>query len=56
MLIITPESWFIKGTCQEFEISEHLLRKLHCEKGLFAKPDVKKGQQIPQNVKDKVYT
>ena len=28
-------------------------KKLWCEKGLLAKPDAKKGQQIPQNVKDK---
>ena len=54
---ITPESWSIRKTCQEFEVSEHLVRKarkLQCEKGLLAKPDAKKGQQIPQNVKDEV--
>ena len=46
----------IRKTCQEFEAYEHLLRKarkLWREKGLLAKPDAEKGQQIPQNVKDK---
>ena len=27
---------------------------MRCEKGILAKPDAKKGQQIPQNVKDKI--
>ena len=57
ILTITPESWSIRRTCQEFEVSEHLVRKarkLWCEKGILAKPDAKKGQQIPQNVKGKV--
>ena len=57
ILTITPEGWSIRRTCQEFEVSEHLVRKarkLQCEKGILAKPDAKKGHQIPQNVKDKV--
>ena len=57
ILAITPEIWSIRKTCQEFEVSEHLFRKdrkLSCEKGILAKPDAKKGQQIRQNVKDKV--
>ena len=53
---ITPESWLIKRTCQEFEVSEHLVRKarkLRYEKGLLAKPDAKNEQQIPQNITEK---
>ena len=56
ILTITPESWSIRKTCQEFEVSKHLVRqgrKLCCKKRLLAKPDNKKGQQIPQIVKDK---
>ena len=57
ILTITPESWSIRRTGQEFKVSEHLVRKarkLRCEKGILGKPDAKKGQQIPQSVKDKV--
>lgn len=47
ILTITPEKWFIERICQEFEVSEHLVRKakkLRNEKGSRAKPDAKKGQ------------
>ena len=47
ILTITPEKWFTKKICQEFEVSEHLVRKakkLRNEKGSRAKPDAKKGQ------------
>ena len=47
ILTIAPEKWFIKRICQEFEVSEHLVRKakkLRNEKGSRAKPDAKKGQ------------
>ena len=47
ILTITPEKWFIKRICQEFEVSEQLVRKakkLRYEKRPLAKPDVKKGQ------------
>ena len=56
ILTTTPKSWPIRRTCQAFEVSEHLVRKarkLWREKGLLAKPDAKKGQQISQNIKDK---
>ena len=46
ILTITPEKWFTKKICQEFEVSEHLVRKakkLRNEKGSRAKPDAKKG-------------
>ena len=48
ILTITPESWSIRRTCQEFKVSEHLVkkaRKLWCKKGLLAKPDAKKGAE-----------
>ena len=51
-----PKRQPIRKTYQEFEVSEHLVRKarkLWREKGLLAKPDIKKGQQILQNVKGK---
>ena len=47
ILTIAPEKWFIKRICQEFEVSEQLVRKakkLRYEKRPLAKPDAKKGQ------------
>ena len=46
---ITPESWSIIRTCQEFKVSEHLERLESCgvKKGQLSKPDTTKGQQIP---------
>ena len=47
----------LKKTSQEFEVSEHLVRKAKkslYEKRLLAKPDAKKEQQIPENVQDRV--
>ena len=49
ILTITPECWSIKRTCQEFDFSEHLVRKarkLQCEKGILAKPDAKRGSKF----------
>ena len=49
ILKITPESWSIKRTCQEFDFSEHSVRKarkLQCEKGILAKPDAKRGSKF----------
>ena len=57
ILAITPKRWSIRRTCQEFEVYEHSVRKarkLWCKKWLLAKADAKKGQQTPQNVKEKV--
>ena len=47
MLTIAPESWSIRGTCQEFDVSEQLVRnagKLWSKKRLLTKPNAKKGQ------------
>ena len=54
ILTITSESLSIRKTCQQFEVSEHLVRK--ARKLWHTKPDAQsqRGNQIPQNEKNKV--
>ena len=52
ILTITPESLSIRRTYQQFEVSEHLVRK--ARKLWRTKPDAQRGHPIPQNEKNKV--
>ena len=51
ILTITPESWSIRRTCQEFKVSENCGVK----RDYLLNQMPKKGQKIPQNVKDMKY-
>ena len=49
ILTLAPESWSISKTCNEFDMSEYLVkkaRKLKNSKGILAKPEKKKGNVL----------
>ena len=55
ILTLSPESWSISKICNEFSVSEHLVRKarkLKHEKGILG---AKKGQPVKDDVKEKVW-
>ena len=56
ILTLVPESWTISKTCDEFAVSEHLVkkaRKLKNIKGILAVPEQKKENSISEDIKRK---
>ena len=52
-----PSSWSILKTCNEFDVSEYLVkkaRKLKNSKGILAEPEKKKGNALSDETKLKV--
>ena len=52
-----PSSWSISKTCNEFDVSEYLVkkaRKLKNSKGILAEPEKKKGNVLSDETKLKV--
>ena len=52
-----PSSWSISKTCNEFDVSEYLVkkaRKLKNSKGILAEPEKKKGNVLNDETKLKV--
>lgn len=57
LLTLVPESWTIKKTKHEFQVTEHLVkqaRQLKKEKGILADQDPKKGRPLPQEIVQRV--
>lgn len=57
LLTLTPESWSIAKTVQEFGVSEHLVkraRKVKSEKGLLGEPEAKRGHGFSDEIIKKV--
>ena len=57
ILTLAPESWSISKTCNEFDVSEYLVkkaRKLKTSKGILAEPEKKKGNVLSDETKLKV--
>ena len=57
ILTLAPESWSISKTCNEFDVSEYLVkkaRKLKDSRGIFAEPEKKKGNVLRDERKLKV--
>jgi hypothetical protein len=57
LLTLTPESWTIKKTIEEFGVTEHLVkhaRQIKREKGLLADPDPNRGRALPQEISERI--
>ena len=57
ILTLAPESWSISKTCNEFDVSEYLVkkaRKLKDFRGIFAEPEKEKGNVLSDERKLKV--
>ena len=57
ILTLATESWPISKTCNEFDVSEYLIkkaRKLKNSKGILAEPEKKKGNVLSDETKLKV--
>ena len=57
ILILAPESWSFSKTCNEFDVSEYLIkkaRKLKNSKGILAETEKEKGNVLSDETKLKV--
>ena len=57
ILTLATESWPISKICNEFDVSEYLIkkaRKLKNSKGILAEPEKKKGNVLSDETKPKV--
>lgn len=57
LLTLVPASWTIKKTMDEFNVSEHIVkraRELKKNKGILAEPDPKKGRPLSTEVVERV--
>ena len=57
LLTLVPESWTIKRTIQEFDVTELVVkraRKLKDEKGTLADPDPKRGRPLSPEISERV--